>query len=57
VSIVPHFGRRLGRKHLKMGYWKVKKTPAIPSEEVLAQLELRPLDYKKYARTKNGDKR
>jgi len=57
---MPHHGahrlmRKAGRhKRLKVGFWKIRKTPSIPSEQMLAQLELKPLDYKRYARTKNG---
>jgi hypothetical protein len=47
--------RKAGRhKRLKVGFWKIRKTPSIPSEQMLAQLKLKPLDYKRYARTKNG---
>lgn len=46
--------RRIKRKLPVVGYWKIPKT-GLPSKEILAQLELKPLDYDIYARKKEGE--
>jgi len=48
--------KRLSRAP-RLGFWRIKKTGDMPSSELLAQLELRPLDYAKYKRVKNGTKK
>jgi hypothetical protein len=44
------------RGRAKVGFWRIQKTGQLPPSELLDQLHMRPLDYKKYARTKNGGK-
>jgi hypothetical protein len=46
---------RLARKSCgRIGFWKIRKTPDLPPDEILTRLQLRPLDYSKYKRAKNG---
>jgi hypothetical protein len=45
---------RLRGRVRPVGFWKIEKTGSLPPSELLDQLTMRPLDYRKYARTKNG---
>jgi len=46
--------RLRARRKPRLGYWQIEKTGELPPQEILQRLKLRPLDYGKYARTKNG---
>lgn len=48
--------RKRVRRKTRLGYWKIPKSGQVPSMDVLSELEFRPLDYRKFARTKNGGK-
>ena len=46
---------RLPRKgKIVKGYFMIPKTSGFPSRGILSRLELKPLDYRKYKRKKNG---
>jgi hypothetical protein len=37
-----------------MGFWRIEKTAELPPADLLARLELRPLDYSRYKRVHDG---